>query len=53
MASTMEMAMGWNSLPSTPWRVNRGAKTMMMIITAKNTGRPTSRAACWMRRAMP
>ncbi len=53
MASTIEIAIGWNSLPSTPSSENSGVNTTMMISTAKNTGRPTSRAANMMRTAMP
>ena len=42
IAATMETAIGWNNLASTPSRVNRGEKTTAIIITAKKTGLVTS-----------
>ena len=53
IANTIEIAIGWNNLPSTPSNVNNGANTMMIIITAKNTGLPTSRAAIRIRSEIP
>jgi len=43
--------MGRNSLPSMRWKVRIGTYTVMMISTAKVSGRATSTAACCTSRA--
>ncbi len=53
MASMMLIAIGWNSLASTPSKLNRGMKTTRIIAVAKKIGRATSRPASCSRSAMP
>ena len=53
IANTIEIAIGWNSFPSTPSRAKSGANTTTIIITAKKTGLAISFAASWIRSRIP